>query len=326
MIFDYLQGRCNPTRFTELLIVPFDFNQSQIEAIETALKNKISVIEGPPGTGKTQTILNLIANILYCGKNCAVVSNKNTAINNINEKLNEENLSFIAASLGSKKNVTSFFETDQNGELANFLQQEEKPIKTNDISSRINELKGQMKTIQDLEVETSNLETQLYELINEKKHHDNIFKDKPCIKQTLSSKDYLFFITRLERSKKLRFFEYDFITNEQLLNVAISRGRNKVTAIVSDKVYYSTNNAIHDFIRYAEYLYGSETVKESKITSVFDVLYTEYKTTLLYFSKHPDFYKTELLMQNVIDQVLDHHSFIGYSIHTRLSKLVNIPA
>ena len=91
---------------------------------------------------------------------------------------------------------------------------------------------------------------------------------------------------------------YDFVTNEQLLNVAISRGRNKVTAIVSDKVYYSTNNAIHDFIRYAEYLYGSETVKESKITSVFDVLYTEYKTTLLsYFSKHPDFYKTELLMQ-----------------------------
>jgi len=130
VLFDYLQGRCNSTLSSKLLIVPFDFNQSQIEAIEKALKNKISVIEGPPGTGKTQTILNLITNILYCGKNCAVVSNNNTAIKNINEKLNEENLSFIAASLGSKKNVTSFFESDQNGELTNFLQQEEKPIKS----------------------------------------------------------------------------------------------------------------------------------------------------------------------------------------------------
>lgn len=57
VLFDYLQGKSNPINFTELLIVPFDFNQSQITAVETALKNKISVIEGPPGTGKTQTIL-----------------------------------------------------------------------------------------------------------------------------------------------------------------------------------------------------------------------------------------------------------------------------
>ncbi len=119
---------------------------------------------------------------------------------------------------------------------------------------------------------------------------------------------------------------YDFVTNEQLLNVAISRGRNKVTAIVSDKVYQSSNNAIHDFIKYAEYLYGSDIVKESTITSVFDVLYTEYTATLLSdFQKRPNHYKTELLICNIIDQVLCHHNFIGYSMHSRLSKLVTIP-
>ena len=46
------------------LIFPFSSNDSQRRAIDTALRHRISVIEGPPGTGKTQTILNLIANIV----------------------------------------------------------------------------------------------------------------------------------------------------------------------------------------------------------------------------------------------------------------------
>ena len=46
----------------------FCFNLSQKAATEKALKEQISIIEGPPGTGKTQTILNIIANvILLCG-------------------------------------------------------------------------------------------------------------------------------------------------------------------------------------------------------------------------------------------------------------------
>lgn len=45
----------------------------------------ISVIEGPPGTGKTQTILNIIANIVMEGKNVAIVSNNNSATRNVLE-------------------------------------------------------------------------------------------------------------------------------------------------------------------------------------------------------------------------------------------------
>jgi Cdc6-like AAA superfamily ATPase len=51
-------------------IFPFGFNLSQKLATEKALIDQISVIEGPSGTGKTQTILNIIAN--------AVVNNKNS--------------------------------------------------------------------------------------------------------------------------------------------------------------------------------------------------------------------------------------------------------
>jgi hypothetical protein len=119
---------------------------------------------------------------------------------------------------------------------------------------------------------------------------------------------------------------YDFVTNKELLNVAISRGRKKVTAVVADKVYRSSNNVINDFIKYAEYLYGSDVTKESTVTSVFDLLYSEYTNTLLSkFKERPKKHKTELLMCKTIDLVLKHHSHIGYSIHTRLGKLVNVP-
>jgi len=119
---------------------------------------------------------------------------------------------------------------------------------------------------------------------------------------------------------------YDFVTNDKLLNVAISRGKNKVTTVVADKVYYSTNNAINDFIKYAEYLYGSEITKESTITSVFDVLYSEYSNILLTkYKERPNDHKTELLMCDLINEVLKDYGYIGYSMHTRLGNLVNVP-
>src|SRR5690606_13186719 len=50
------------TNDTKNIIFPFGFNISQQKAVDTAFNNNLSVIEGPPGTGKTQTILNIIAN------------------------------------------------------------------------------------------------------------------------------------------------------------------------------------------------------------------------------------------------------------------------
>ena len=103
----------------DILIFPFGCNSSQYEAVENAVYNKISVIEGPPGTGKTQTILNIIANILIRNMNCQVVSNNNTAIENIMEKLEKYHLDFFAALLGRKQNKELFIE-QQNCEIPSF--------------------------------------------------------------------------------------------------------------------------------------------------------------------------------------------------------------
>jgi len=91
-------------------IYPFGLNLSQKKAVENAFDYDISVIEGPPGTGKTQTILNIISNIVSQNKTVAVVSNNNAAIENIQTKLEEYNLHFLTALLGNKENKTQFFE------------------------------------------------------------------------------------------------------------------------------------------------------------------------------------------------------------------------
>ncbi len=94
-------------------IFPFYSNASQFNAVEKALSNRISIIQGPPGTGKTETILNLIMNLILKGKSVMVVAGSNSATDNILEKLNEEQMGFLVARLGRKGNKEVFIETQE---------------------------------------------------------------------------------------------------------------------------------------------------------------------------------------------------------------------
>lgn len=92
------------------VIFPFPFNLSQKAALENAVTNSISVVEGPPGTGKTQTILNILANLIAVqGKSVAVVSNNNEAVKNVIEKMGKQGYGFLTALLGKKDNQDAFF-------------------------------------------------------------------------------------------------------------------------------------------------------------------------------------------------------------------------
>lgn len=95
-------------RLPKLLYYPFGCNASQKAAVEAALTHQVSIIQGPPGTGKTQTILNIIANLLLANKTVLVVSNNNSAVENVAEKLEREGLGFLVAQLGSVKNKEAF--------------------------------------------------------------------------------------------------------------------------------------------------------------------------------------------------------------------------
>ena len=96
------------------LIFPFRCNLSQRAAVEKALTRSISVIEGPPGTGKTETILNLIANIIAVQHmTVGIVSFGNAAVDNVRDKLDEQGFGYIIGNLGRREKREEFFKGQQ---------------------------------------------------------------------------------------------------------------------------------------------------------------------------------------------------------------------
>ncbi len=69
-----------------------DADSSQQEAIEAAKRGLSFVLEGPPGTGKSQTIANLIAESIMAGKRVLFVSQKMAALEVVQNRLRQKGL------------------------------------------------------------------------------------------------------------------------------------------------------------------------------------------------------------------------------------------
>ena len=234
--------RCNEKTIKEdkldCLIFPFGCNSSQYMAVENAMCNKTSIIEGPPGTGKTQTILNIIANIIIRNMNCQVVSNNNAAIENIEEKLKKYNLDFLEALLGKKDNKDIFLE-HQDDKTPSF--DEYKDFNLDDLSIKINEY---YKTVKDvyinknhvaiLKQQLSELEleyeyfkeyitNQNIELVNLKRNNKNKLSS---LLNEIESMDNLSFLNKLKFVYLYRIGSFLFYKND--MNLIINTLKNEL--------------------------------------------------------------------------------------------------
>lgn len=76
---------------------------SQLRAIDSARRGSHLVIHGPPGTGKSQTITNLIATLLADGKRVLFVSEKTAALDVVKRRLEECGLGLFCLDLHSDR-------------------------------------------------------------------------------------------------------------------------------------------------------------------------------------------------------------------------------
>ncbi|TWI67730.1 AAA domain-containing protein [Pseudoduganella lurida] len=85
------------------LFAPLLSDSSQLRAICVAGSGRNLVIEGPPGTGKSQTITNLIAHLLATGKRVLFVSEKMAALDVVHRRLGAIGLGPYCLELHSSK-------------------------------------------------------------------------------------------------------------------------------------------------------------------------------------------------------------------------------
>ncbi|MBQ9807327.1 MAG: DUF3320 domain-containing protein [Ruminococcus sp.] len=85
------------------LTVPLSADSSQLAAVYAAAQGKSFVLHGPPGSGKSQTITNMIASALYQGKSVLFVAEKMAALSVVEKRLNKVGLGPFCLELHSNK-------------------------------------------------------------------------------------------------------------------------------------------------------------------------------------------------------------------------------
>ena len=89
--------------------IPLDVDSSQMEAIVESGRGRTFILHGPPGTGKSQTITNMIANALYQGRRVLFVAEKMAALSVVQSRLEKIGLAPFCLELHSNKATKKHF-------------------------------------------------------------------------------------------------------------------------------------------------------------------------------------------------------------------------
>ncbi|MBN8673542.1 MAG: AAA family ATPase [Chitinophagales bacterium] len=102
-----------------------DLNNSQQQAVTAIMQNEqITIVHGPPGTGKTTTLVEAIVQLVKAGEKVLVSAPSNTAVDNIAKALIGQGIKLLRVGNTSKVDETIFAHTPE-GKLNNSKQLKE---------------------------------------------------------------------------------------------------------------------------------------------------------------------------------------------------------
>ncbi|MBT7237580.1 AAA family ATPase [Candidatus Woesearchaeota archaeon] len=151
----------------------FQLNNSQEKAVVKAISNNISVITGPPGTGKSQVVLNIIANAVWNNKSVLFASKNNQAVDVVNTKLRSilsKNLVVRMGSSKHRKNATlqihKLFQNKKSIKISKDYKSYTTSIrdriqKIDDIRTKINYLSNLNDKIESIQEKIDNIRSQV---------------------------------------------------------------------------------------------------------------------------------------------------------------------
>ena len=128
----------------------YDADSSQHSALIDAVKGENLVIEGPPGSGKSQTITNLIAAAINNGKKVLFVAEKMAALNVVKDRLDKADLGGFCLELHShKSNKLKILQdlNDQYKKLGQYTKPNQLQITKNKLDLCKNNLNQYVKSV-----------------------------------------------------------------------------------------------------------------------------------------------------------------------------------
>ncbi len=126
-----------------ITVTPLDLSDSQQDVIEAIKDHTLVTVFGPPGTGKSQTIVNIAAHLIGSGKTVLVASKMDKAVDVVSERLNSFGANFLCLRAGKP---------DYQKHLSNRLQD----LISNKVDLEAGIESAVLTEIEDLEVLTGN--------------------------------------------------------------------------------------------------------------------------------------------------------------------------
>jgi very-short-patch-repair endonuclease/DNA polymerase III delta prime subunit len=148
------------------IFFPFDYDKYQLKVLGITA-NKAVIVEGPPGTGKSQTISNLLVHLAATGKRVLFASQKDQAIRGVKDKLKVMDVPFLYGYIPDKTSKL-YTEEDEKDSAANTLlalNREFQKGKVGDLKEPLSLLANRSNIF----VENLNNERSIYALLEERR-------------------------------------------------------------------------------------------------------------------------------------------------------------
>jgi len=140
--------------------------------------------------------------------------------------------------------------------------------------------------------------------------------------------DNIIFSTVLDK-KLSNQANLNFVDDPHLINVAVSRAKNKFMLVTGNEVFTENNQSIAALIRYIKYYADKDHIYQSPVISAFDLLYQDYDKSLEALNsrlrKNDSKYKSEQIIAQLLREILEESTFqtINYHQQVRLEQLVS---
>lgn len=95
---------------TQALLEVMPLNSEQRQAVQEALANPLTIITGPPGTGKSQVVADILINAAWQGKRVLFASKNNKAVDVVEVRINNLGPRPILLRVGSNQYQTKLAE------------------------------------------------------------------------------------------------------------------------------------------------------------------------------------------------------------------------